>query len=634
MDPTTGSGKAPPARAELDRDGQRSPIHPRRAGLAPLALGVLLLAALALRLFGIDWDDGRRLHPDELFITDWVLVDRIRPVWPPDLGNLLDPATSVLNPRSVDPAKGTFRDDYAYGALPLFVTEAAAAIASLATGEDWHAADRVYLVGRALSALLDTVTVLVVYLIGRRVASTRVAILAATVAALAPMSIQLAHFFTTDSWLTCFVALTLLWAIRAAESGRVGAFALAGAGVGLGMATKGSVFTLAGVVVVAVAYDAWQRRRMGGSDRQVVGAAIQRATVGGGAALVAFALFEPYALARPDVYIAALRRQADIVSGSFDVPFTRQYVGTTPVVYQVEQFVKWGFGPVAGLLALAGLALLAWRCRRSLAAGPLLALTWFVGYGAVIALGETKFLRYLAPLTPVLAVAAGVAIDAIWRRVGSRLGERAGAVAGAVLLAGVALWSIAFVSIYAREHPRLAASRWIYANVPPGSVLGSEYWDQALPMALDAGLSPGVRGYETFDIDLYADRPPAEAADAIFAFLDRVDYVVLSSNRVETSIRPSPWRYPVQTRYYDLLHAERLGFSLVAEFRADPALGSLRFDDQGADESFLNYDHPRVLIYAKNGVEESRSRGVGATRSEPETALSIASTETAHPPSF
>ena len=604
MAESAGRGKRSGVRA-APRPVAPPPPRPSQTSLVRIALATLLLAALALRLYGIDWDHGQRLHPDELFIVDWVLVDRIRPTWPPDLGNLLDPATSPLNPRSVDPATGEFRDDYAYGALPLLVTEAAAAVVSAATGADWQAADRVYLVGRALSALLDTVTVLVVYRIGRRVASARAALLAATVAALAPMSIQLAHFFTTDSWLTCFVALTLLWSIRAAERGRARSFALAGMGVGLAMATKGSAFSLAGLVAVAAAADAWQRGWLGGSGREITVAAIERAVVAGASALLAFALFEPYALARPDVYLAVLRRQAEIVSGAFDVPSTRQYVGTTPVLYQVEQLVRWGFGPVAGLLALAGLALLGRRWWRTRAAAPLLALAWVVGYGATIAPAETKFLRYLAPLTPVLALAAGVALDATWRRVGGRHEPRAAAAVDAALLTGVALWTAAFVSVYAHEHPRLAASRWIYANVPAGSVLGADVWDLALPVALAPGLTPTDRGYEIVGFDLYADRPPAEAAAAIFGFLDRVDYVVLSSNRVETSIRPSPWRYPVQTRYYDLLHAERLGFTLAAEFRADPALGPLRFDDQGADESFVNYDHPRVLIYKK---DESGSR--------------------------
>ena len=43
-----------------------------------VALSIVFLAALALRLYGIDWDDGADLHPDELFIAKIVLIDRIR----------------------------------------------------------------------------------------------------------------------------------------------------------------------------------------------------------------------------------------------------------------------------------------------------------------------------------------------------------------------------------------------------------------------------------------------------------------------------------------------------------------------------------------------------------------------------
>ncbi|MCC2627219.1 MAG: hypothetical protein K0S14_869, partial [Thermomicrobiales bacterium] len=43
-----------------------------------VALAIVFLAALALRLYGIDWDDGADLHPDELFVAKIVLIDRIR----------------------------------------------------------------------------------------------------------------------------------------------------------------------------------------------------------------------------------------------------------------------------------------------------------------------------------------------------------------------------------------------------------------------------------------------------------------------------------------------------------------------------------------------------------------------------
>ena len=90
-----------------------------------VALFIVFLAALALRLYGIDWDDGADLHPDELFVAKIALIDRIQFGWPPDLGTLLDPARSGLNPRSADPTTGQFRE-FAYGALPLWVTDATA----------------------------------------------------------------------------------------------------------------------------------------------------------------------------------------------------------------------------------------------------------------------------------------------------------------------------------------------------------------------------------------------------------------------------------------------------------------------------------------------------------------------------
>ena len=223
-----------------------------------LALGVILIAAFVLRVYDLNWDQGQYLHPDERYISD-VITSRIVFEWPPNIDNLLDPEHSLLNPRSNDPNTERPRD-FAYGSLPLFVTDLTGSLLFKITGNDWSAYyGKVYEVGRVLSALFDTLTVLLVYLIGRRVASKSVGLLAAIVAAFTPMAIQLAHFFTTDSWLTFFVALTLLWTIEASDTGRFRWFLASGLAVGLAMATKGSVFTLGGIVVVAALFDLWNR---------------------------------------------------------------------------------------------------------------------------------------------------------------------------------------------------------------------------------------------------------------------------------------------------------------------------------------------------------------------------------------
>lgn len=561
-----------------------------------LALAIVWLAALALRLFGLNWDEGQDLHPDELFVARIVLIDRIDPGWPPDVGGLLVPETSGLNPRSVDPVTGEWRE-FAYGALPLFVTDAVAGTMSLLSGTDWNAGERVYLVGRVLSALLDSATVLLVAAMAWRLAGYWAALAAALVAALAPMMIQLAHFFTTDSWLTFFVAACLFLCMRALDRGTARLLAAAGFAAGLAMATKGSVFTLFGIVALT---GLLQVLRQADPHR---GAAIadlaKRMAVSGIAALAGFALFEPYALARPGVYLQSLRTQAEIMRGAFDVPFTRVYVGTS-LFDPFWNWFRWGYGPVAAVLTLAGIWLLLRRVIADRGGPALPLLVWLAGYAVVVASVEVRFLRYLAPLTPVLAVAAGVALANLHRWSIPRM-PTAGARAAAAAMAVMALWTLAFTSVYAGEHPRLAASRWLYATAPAGSALTAEYWDDALPRDFGIALSPGAFRYATIPVDLYGDRAPADASARLFESVEKTDYLIVSSNRVESGVGAAPWRYPVQNAFYRLLDEGRLGFSLATRWDNPPRLGSLRFDDATADESWVNYDHPTVRIYTRDG---------------------------------
>ncbi|MFM9106444.1 MAG: DUF2298 domain-containing protein [Chloroflexota bacterium] len=569
---------------------------PRASKVTALALALVWLAAISLRVFGINWDQGQDLHPDELFVAKIVIVDRIRPAWPPDAANLLDPGASLLNARSNDPATGQPRE-FAYGSLPLYVTDFSAFVLGKISGVNWNTADRVYLAGRFLSALLDSLTVLVAAAIGIRVAGMRAGLLAALLAALAPMMIQLSHFFTTDSWLAFFVAVCIWQCVAAVQDGGARPLVLAGLASGLALATKGSVFTLFAVVALAGALQA-ARRWQGGDRSGAARALVARGFASAAAALAGFAIFEPYALLSPGIYLQSLRTQADIVRGRFDVPFTRVFVAEGPL-YPIEQFVRWGVGPVAGLLCLLGVALLcrmAWRDRT----GPaVVLLAWLGVFSLVIGLSEVRFLRYLAPLVPVLAVAGGMAIDAIWGAVSAKAGRWAGAAATAALLGGCALWTVAFMSVYAGEHPRLAASRWMFDRIPPGSSVSAEYWDDALPRNFGPVLSAQAMNFATVPADMYSDRPPPDAAASLYALTQDADYIVLSSNRVERSIRAAPWRYPVQIHFYDLLEDGSLGYRLAGSWERPPKLGPWRIDDQSADESFINYDHPAVRIYQR-----------------------------------
>ena len=174
-----------------------SNLRSRSAAIEILLLGLILLGSAALRFYGLNWDEGHWLHPDERQI--YFVVG--------GLGLPRSPA-QALGPDS--PLNPHF---FAYGSLPIYLLGAVAALLRPL----WPALrdpDNLHLVGRPLAALFDLGTVYLTYRLARRlwpeeVRSHASALLTAALVGLAVLHVQLAHFYTADPLLTFFVLLTL-----------------------------------------------------------------------------------------------------------------------------------------------------------------------------------------------------------------------------------------------------------------------------------------------------------------------------------------------------------------------------------------------------------------------------------------
>ncbi len=564
-------------------------------------LAVILVVAAAFRLNGLDWDAGTHQHPDERFLTD--VASRV--ALPASWSDYFNTPRSSLNPY----ARGF--DRYAYGQLPLTVTRAAAERVGMTGFEN------VYLVGRALSALASLGTIVFAWLLARRVLGRRSAHLAALLLAVTVLDIQLAHFMAVDTFVACFAAASLYFGQRAWEKETLADAALAGVMLGLATASKVSALTLLPVLFVALIWPS--------SGRPSRGRLVDGMTAFGVALICAFLAFrvaEPYAFLGPAVWNFRLNPQwildkaywAEVSSGSVDVPYMIQWVGTPAYSFVLQAIVQWGMGPAAGLAALAGLALAAWRilAGRTRDRALLLLVVWSLVNLAYFGGQFAKFLRYLAPIYFALAILAAYAlvegVDWALRRtrvtaVGrGRRGAagwaflRALAFAAPVGVVGAsAVWALAFSHVYEVPHSRIEASRWIYENVPVGKTLAVEHWDDRLPMPLP-GLDPGRYAYQ--ELALYDAESPAKR-EKLIATLDRSDYVILASRRLADSIPRLPERYPLATTYYSSLFSGQLGFQRVARIQVAPALGPLAIDDGRAQEDFTVYDHPTVEVWAK-----------------------------------
>ena len=596
------------------------------------ALLAILLVAAGLRLYGLRWEDdlGGYPHPDERHLAN--TMTRVSIPWPIDWALLNDPNQSPLNPRRLVPGSETEHYDLAYGTLPVYLYRATAAFLAWASHDPTlDAYDAYGLIGRTVTVFFSLLTVLWVYELGRHTFGQAAALLAAALLAVCVLHIQLSHFMTVDLLMSAMIIAGLLIGVRFARDGRtVDAFGM-GAMLGLSMSCKFNAITLgAGIAsAYAVAWLAGKRKLL---DLLVYSIPL---TVIGWA--LCFGLVEYYAVRDPYTYAQAIGTQAKMVTGQIDWPYTRQYVNTAPYLFQLRNLLAWGMGWVLGATGVAGVGASAvwlvvslmtaavrtvrtpdgggWRVRwfsDPRHAGSIVLIGWAIPYFLYTGRLEVKFLRYMLPLTPVLCLFAADAVRwaadqlVAWRHAHHQesqgnlwqLGPHS--VGSTLVLLPTVLWALAYMRVYAQEHPWEAASRWFYLHAPDQSVYTWEAWGDPLPVDLPVkGEQRSVRGYRDVVMQIYDDMSPPDKLQHIAESLRQADYVVLSTPRIYLSVSRLPWRYPVEIRYYQLLFTGQLGYELAAKFSAFPGIGPFEVNDLAADQSFYDYDHPPVLIWKK-----------------------------------
>ncbi len=583
-------------------------------------LGAVIVAGLGLRTWNVQFDGGLNTHPDERSTTCFYALTI---GWPSTFDEFLDPQRSPLNP--LWDRRNERRRSFTYGHFPLYlgiltgeVLSSLAKPAGLLPVPERSielmarantACEGVAFAGRLMMALLDTLTIFLLFLLGRRLYGALGGVLAATFYAFTAQAVQLSHFFAMDPASTTFVVLAVYGSVLLVQERSWRGALLAGIGSGLAISSKFSALPILAVPFAATAILLWrggdQNGSLDGGRRE--GGELAKLFAAYLAAAVAFMATSPYAVLDWVSFIqATLIEQGRMVRGVADFPFTRQYRNTVPYVYFVEQQVVWGMGWPLGLAALAGSAWTLGKAALNRArAGELIVWAWVVPYFGITGAFLAKFNRYMSPVLPfVLLFAAGLIVWLLQMRASGRLRlatRLSGMILAIAAVGGGLLWSLAYVNgVYGSEHTWVTASRWVYANAPPGSVILWESWDDPLPKRLpgEPGMDMGSHGLRQIDWSPY-EEDTAEKYEILKEKLLAADYVIYSSKRIYESVDELPARYPMTNRYYELMFGGQLGFVLAADFTTPPRLLGLTFPDHDADESWSLYDHPRVSILAK-----------------------------------
>ena len=629
-------------------------------------LAIVLALALALRLYGLDWDDGFGWtpHPDERAIL-FKVVDLSFPGIA-DLSLLLNVDESPWNPRW-----------FPYGSFPIYVLKITGAFSGYIPGLD---SGDLRVPGRAVSALADVATVALVFALGAMVRSRRVGLLASALVAIAVIHVQLSHFFAVDTLMALFCFATVVFLVRVAKSGKSSDSVLAGVFLGLGLATKISVAPILAAYFVAHFMAAFGLS--GSEESQEVPFADRISTVAGNAVLGALAIVATFLIAQPYALLDWNRFSADVIEQSEmvrrirDYPYTRQYIDTAPYLYHVQQLAVWGLGLPLGVVAWAGTlyaaikglriwwalgylivgvgvpaaillvsnSLIGLSLASAISVGALVAtmpirraetritallLCWVVPYFLITGAFDVKFMRYMIPITPFLLLFGALMLTDIWWGVGRLAGKArfsarvALAFVGALAFAATLFYAVSYLGIYSETHSAVRAGEWIKANVPRDSLILREHWDEGVP---------GLSAFQWEELELY-NRDSQSKLSTMSDKIATADYILIYSNRLYGTIPRLPERYPVSRAYYEMLFTDELGYTLVSHFESYPNLFGIGFVDDTfgrpqlpaptgldepetftvtlnlgfADESFSVYDHPKLLLFRNESRLDSET---------------------------
>lgn len=494
--PTSADKSSPKTTTSLVRS-----LSGMRNRLPELALIMVLILAAYLRFVGLNWDEGTQLHPDERFL---LMVEGALQL-PSSLGEYFNTEVSKLNPHNV--GHGFF----VYGTFPIFIVRYAVEwIGELGNSD-------IRIIGRAVSATFDLISILLIYLIGKRLYRRRVGLIAALFTGLSVLLIQHAHFFVVDSIANTFVLAGFYFALLVLDEGRPADYLLFGLALGMAVASKINTAPLAGVVALAGLYrilkadQESRQRELYRTFALLVLAAI--------VSLLTFRVLQPYAFAGPSFFdvklnpkwLSNMREINQLNQGNTDAPYALQWADRTPILHSLKNMLLWGMGLPLGILVWVGWAWAAWEIVRNRNYRHVLPVVWTGVYFVWQSTGFTPAMRYQMPIYPILALLAAWALWRAWDtsnevRIEWRKAARilAGVIAGVTII-GTLYWALAFTNIYREPLTRVAASRWIYTHLP-GTVnvviqTADEQLLEPVPMPPDFTLSmaePYVTSFTTY----------------------------------------------------------------------------------------------------------------------------------------
>lgn len=437
-------------------------------------LALIILLGGLLRFMAIDFGLPAFFHPDE-------------------------PRKAAIAQRIVE--KGDW--DPAYFKHPSFMIYSSAAVGELA--EAWTGTlpshSEFVLFGRLTSATLGTLSIFLVFLIGRLLHHQTTGLVAAGFLAVVPLHVVCSRYLKEDASLLFFVLLTTYFSVRALREKNIPYFILSCLSAGFATSTKYS-----GLLVLPLPFLFPLQAFVEGNRLKNLRLII----VGGLLCALGFVLVSPYSLLNHEAFLRDfLWEKQHMEKGHSRSISAASYYW----MYHLGQSILPGMSTPLALFALVGVGWLLVRRQWQDLLLLALVLLFYLPAEWVKAKPAPQPERYILPTLPFLCLAGGV----FWQHLSTKA-PRTANVLLIVLLAFPLQFSFSH-GLAAREDTRQLAANWVESHIPPGSEIILDWYTYSAPIPRDKYRIREI----VSDKELFTNPSPANISAT------GADYLLLSS---------------------------------------------------------------------------------------------------------
>lgn len=445
------------------------------------------------------------------------------------------------------------------------------------------------IIGRYISVILSTFTVILCYLVGKKIHSVKVGLLSALFFAIAQLSVLHAHYATMDSAATFFFTLTLFFAIKLGKNtynNKILVITGILAGITIGIKYTGGIILIPTIMVILFNKSFPLVKR------------IQNTTVFLIISVLSFLIINPFALINPGKFIKSFSESSNFAVGFYGL-FPE--FGDGCIAWYLKYGISWSYGLIYATVIVISIVYLLIKGVQKKDVFLLILPTTIFLYLGYLSLYDAYLMRYLLLITPIFAVSIALCINDICDAIAKKLkNQKKWIVSGIpvifviLLIIQPLIFTLAYNNILSEKNVRVQATEWIESNIDKNDTI-------------DIGPSPPPPSWMLPLIakSSYVSQPVSTSGSDYFLvcepLADNIYLRYLQERNLYLDEDFAPQKPPSDEilNYYSTLTYDNRNYELVAVFNKTPNFLGYVIDESNAPYEVTHVTHPELKIYKK-----------------------------------